>query len=74
MDAYRGHFDRVKILLHPFLAPQHIPLTRFDGDDYPTDAEILANCRPVPWPDLIGPQGMGSLARIDIAVRRAAPS
>lgn len=45
MDAYRGHFDRVKILLHPFLAPQHISLARFDGDDSPTDAEILADCR-----------------------------
>lgn len=45
MDACRGHFDRVGIVLHLFLNPQHIPLARFDGDDYPTDAEILADCR-----------------------------
>ncbi|MDO5642209.1 MAG: DUF2711 family protein [Paracoccus sp. (in: a-proteobacteria)] len=69
MDAYAGHFERVEVVLHPFLAPNRIPLARFNRDDYPSDAEVLADCRPVAWRDLIGPQGMASLSRIDIALR-----
>lgn len=71
MDAYRGHFDRVEIVLHPFLAPQTLPLSRFSADSYPSDAEILADCRPVAWHQLIAASAFGSLAEIDIALRSA---
>lgn len=69
MDAYRGHFDQVEIVLHPFLAPRDLPLSCFTPDTYPSDAEILADCRPVAWRDLIGPAGFENLSQIDIALR-----
>ena len=69
MDAYRGHFDRVEIVLHPFLAPRDLPLSRFSPDSYPSDAEILADCRAVAWDELIGPAGFDSVSQIDIALR-----
>jgi hypothetical protein len=69
MDAYREHCDLVEIVLHPFLAPNDLPLSQFTADSYPSDAEILADCRPVAWTELIGSSGFANLSQIDIALR-----
>lgn len=69
MDAFRDDFARVDIVLHPFLAPRDLPLSRFELDDYPSDTEILLDCRPVPWREVLDRTALTSLSGIDVALR-----
>ncbi|MCC5957117.1 MAG: DUF2711 family protein [Natronohydrobacter sp.] len=68
-DAYAKHYSRIWVVLSPFLRPQAIPFERFCPATYPTRNEILADCAPVTWSDVLLAGGFETLSDIDVALR-----
>ncbi|WP_085785818.1 DUF2711 family protein [Ketogulonicigenium robustum] len=69
LDIYSEHFSRVWVVLSPFLRPQTIPFERFVPGTYPTRNEILADCEPVRWEEVLRIGGFDTLSDLDIALR-----
>ncbi|MBT9248095.1 DUF2711 domain-containing protein [Gemmobacter fulvus] len=69
LDAYCKHFSKVWVVLSPFLRPQALPFERFFPGTYPTRNEILADCTPVTWSEVLHKGGFETLSDIDIALR-----
>jgi hypothetical protein len=69
LAAYSKHFSNVWVVLSPFLRPQALPFERFFPRTYPTRSEILADCEPVPWSEVLHMGGFDTLSDIDVALR-----
>jgi hypothetical protein len=68
---YEGLFEAVYILLHPFIKADSIDPNRFYPESYPTKAEILANCSPVSWSEVIRLTELQNINEVDIGLRTA---
>ncbi|WP_299656813.1 DUF2711 family protein [uncultured Jannaschia sp.] len=69
LDAYYKHFSSVWVVLSPFLKPQKLSFERFCPETYPTRNEILADCKPVTWAEILDEGSFETLSDIDIALR-----
>ncbi len=69
LSAYSKHFSKVWVVLSPFLRPHALPFERFFPDTYPSRNEILADCTPVPWSEVLRRGGFEKLSDIDFALR-----
>nr|WP_299823177.1 DUF2711 family protein [uncultured Jannaschia sp.] len=69
LDTYSKHFLSVWVVLSPFLRPQALPFERFRPATYPTRNEILADCEPVTWAEVLDAGGFKTLSDIDVALR-----
>lgn len=69
LPFYRGVFEAVFVLLHPFLRPTGMSPERFlEGPDVDRD-DICRTCEAVSWAQVQQLGGFSSLAEIDIALR-----
>jgi hypothetical protein len=69
ITAYADQFSQVWVVLSPFLRPQALPLERFKPETYPTRNEILADCEPVTWSEILRNTRFETLSEIDFALR-----
>ncbi|SCK04849.1 DUF2711 family protein [Vogesella sp. LIG4] len=68
LEQLREQFAAAYVLLHPFLRPHALPLSRFTPDSYPDRSEIVADCQPVNWQSVASATGLPDIAAIDIAL------
>ena len=66
-EAYGGRFESVYVVLHPFIRMPEAFSWRVT-QQYPDDAEILANGAKCPWAEVAAPTGMGACARLNQAL------
>jgi hypothetical protein len=69
LDFYKGQFDAVFVLLHPFLYPRKINIDRFCPEYWPTKFEIIETCEKISWKRIIELTGLSSFAQIDVGLR-----
>lgn len=69
LEYYKGWFESVFVLLHPFIRPISIDAMRFRPGSYPGKAELVATCEGVRWDQVRSAVGFRSVAEIDIALR-----
>ena len=69
LEFYRGVFDSCFVLLHPFIRPTIIPISRFCSDSYPSKMEIKNGADPVPWRHILEVSNLQSLAHFNPHLR-----
>lgn len=69
LEYYKGQFDSVFILLHPFLLPKTIDMSRFCPEKWPGKHEIIEGCEAVSWARVLELTSLDSLSDIDIGLR-----
>jgi hypothetical protein len=69
LDYYAGVFERVYVLLHPFIKPKSIGSEQFKPGSYPTRSSIVKNCVAVSWLEVAAIAGFPSMAAVDIGLR-----
>ena len=69
LPFFRGRFDTVYILLHPFINPTQMDSEAFEGEDWPNKHEIISGCDPISWRQVLGITQLNTLADIDVGLR-----
>ena len=69
LEYYRGQFESVYIVLHPFLLPKSIDMERFCPDNWPSKHEIIEGCEAVSWAKVLELTNLNKLSEIDIGLR-----
>jgi hypothetical protein len=69
LDYYKGTFESVYVLLHPFIRPVSIDPETFKPATYPDRKTIAETCKPVSWAQVLELSGLASVASIDIGLR-----
>ena len=69
LEYYRGYFESAFVLLHPFIRPLSIEVSRFYPATYPEKTELIATCEGVAWDEVMSMANFASLAELDIALR-----
>jgi hypothetical protein len=53
LPFYKGQFDTVYILLHPFFKAQNIKLELFCPETWPSKHEIIEKCEAIFWKEIL---------------------
>lgn len=69
LDYYAGVFDAVYVCFNPFIKLTQISTERFCPDMYPSQAELVNLCAPVPWVEVMKLAELPSIAAVDLALR-----
>jgi len=69
LDFYKGQFDAVYILLHPFIKATSIDKRLFCPQSYPSKIDILSGCVPVKWTKVVELTGLSHIDELDIGLR-----
>lgn len=69
LEFYKGYYETVFIVLHPFMKTNEKFYTRFTPSTWPTKKEIIKNTRAISWEDFIGLSGIKNLADLDLGLR-----
>ncbi|WP_243614737.1 DUF2711 family protein [Shimia aestuarii] len=69
MKAYDGHFSNARIVLHPFLRPNSISVDQFRPETYPTKFQIVNDCQPVSWMEVVEQSDFDNIGQLDVALR-----
>ena len=69
LEYYKGQFDNVFLLLHPFLSPRGINIKRFSQKNWPSNHDIIKGCEAVPWEKILELTNMSELREVDIGLR-----
>jgi len=74
LEFYKGQFDSVYVLLHPFFYPKSIELERFCPEQWPSNHEIIAKCETILWKRILELTDLRSLSEIDVGLRTSISS
>lgn len=69
LEFYQGTFEAVYVSLNPFILPITLDKAEFKPGTYPNRAQIIANCQPVSWVEVMRLAELPSLEAVDIALR-----
>ena len=69
LNYYKGLFDSVFVLLHPFIRPVSISKELFKPETYPDRTSISIGCDAVRWSNIMSITGLQSLAAVDVGLR-----
>ena len=69
LEHYAGTFEAVYVSLNPFIKPITIDAAEFKPGTYPNRANIVANCEPVRWSEVLQLAKLPSIAAVDIGLR-----
>lgn len=69
LEAYEGRFSNVFVVLHPFLKPKNIPRSQFEAANYPTKSQIVHDCEPITWAEVVENSDFESISELDVALR-----
>lgn len=71
LDFYKGYYDCVYVMLHPFIKEIYPGKFNFSPTTWPTKAEILEYTQKVSWAEFVKISGIGDLNNLDIALRNS---
>src|SRR5688500_5631641 len=69
LNFYRGYFEAVYVVLHPFIRPTSISPDLFYPETYPEKEQILASCIPVSWNEVLAKTTLADGKEPDIGLR-----
>jgi hypothetical protein len=69
LEHYAGTFDAVYVSFNPFIKPVSIDRADFQTGAWPTPETIVANCKPIPWSEVMRLADLPSLAAVDLGLR-----
>lgn len=69
LEYYKGCFDSVYVLLHPFLRSSKIDFKTRISDIWPRKQEMISECEIVTWSEVMKLSGLNSLSEIDVGLR-----
>lgn len=69
LEYYKGYFEAVYIMLHPFYRGISMDLGSINNDDWPTDQELREGCVSVSWQEVIKLTKFQNFSQIDIGLR-----
>ncbi len=65
MDYYKGYFESVYVLLHPFVKP----ITKVDDIDWTDKNSIIKSAEPISWAEVIEKTQFKTISEVDIGLR-----
>ena len=71
LEFYKGYFDSVYVILHPFLKIANPDKIDFEKDDYPSKDEITNYCEKITWKRYLEFSGIEDIKTLDIALRNS---
>ncbi len=69
LDYYKNRFNSVFIAYHQCYKPDNIPMSKFEGDDFPTNAEIRSGCTAISWAEIISKVSLNTPSEMDVGLR-----
>lgn len=69
LEFYKGYYDCVYIILHPFIKITHPDKIIFSKEKYPTKEDFVSYTEKVSWREFLQLSGLGNLNQLDIALR-----
>lgn len=69
LEFYKGYFESVYIILHPFRRVQIESDLSFNADNWPSKKQILKTTAKVPWAEFILLSGFKNIKQVDLALR-----
>ena len=69
LTFYKGQFDSVYILLHPFLRANNIGVECFNPSTWPDKHKIINECESINWQEILNLSGLETFSDIDIGLR-----
>lgn len=69
LDFYKGYYDCVYVILHPFVKNTHPDKINFSLDEWPDKEEYIKYTQKLSWQEFLNLSGIGDLNSLDIALR-----
>ena len=69
LDYYKGCFESVYVLLHPFISSSTIDFKTRTPETWPRKKEMISECEEVSWKEVMKLAGFNSLSEIDVGLR-----
>lgn len=69
LDFYKGQFESVYVIFHPFIRPVSISKELFCPATYPDKTTLMANCKPVSWAEVMKLTDLKSASEIDLGLK-----
>jgi hypothetical protein len=69
LDYYKGYYDCVYIILHPFITASDN--VEFSEEKWPTKEDYVKHTKKVSWTEFLKISRLGDLNRLDIALRNS---
>jgi len=74
LEYYKGQFESVFILLHPFFSLKSISIDLLCPEKWPGKHEIINGCIKISWDEILKLSGLNNISEIDIGLRSAIAS
>ena len=71
LDFYKGYYDCVYVILHPFIKEIYPGKLNFTPITWPTKEEIIEYTQKVSWGEFLNLSGISDLNNLDIALRNS---
>jgi len=71
LEFYRGYYDCVYIILHPFIKVIHPGKLKFSEENWPTKEDYVKYSEKLLWNEFLNLSGLGDINRLDIALRNS---
>lgn len=71
LEFYKGHYESVYIVLHPFIQVINPAKLDFSEEKYPSKKELSEHCEKITWDDFINLSKIESIQKLDIALRNS---
>ncbi len=69
LEYYKGQFECVFVLLHPFIKPIELSIERFCPAEWPSKKELIEGCEAISWKRILEITGLVNISDIDIGLR-----
>ncbi len=69
LEFYKGKFEAVYVLLHPFIKSDVIDWDKITPQTYPSKNEIMEKCISVTWQDILKITLFKNISEIDVGLR-----
>lgn len=69
LDYYRGYFESVYVMLHPFYRSKTLNLSELNAENWPNDEVLRQHCDVVLWQAVLDLTQLENISQIDIGLR-----
>lgn len=69
MEFYSGCYESVYVVLHPFIKTNHLNPESFSPGSYPSKKEIVQDCQPLQWRNILELSNLSNIKEIDIGLK-----
>ena len=71
LEFYKGQYESVFIVLHPFLKVINADKIDFEKENYPSKKEICKHCKKLAWQEFMNLSEIENKSKLDIALRNS---